>query len=259
MKDFIIGISKIDFYINRRNRLVDPFIYHKPSKRKHLEIMEDVKNKKQNKKQFQCQECDLAFYHRKGLNIHRKVHESVKDQTFKEQACDGYGATFFHGTDVTERKLSSTEEEVKQLAEKQMDSKLDNVLIRYSTRENKKGRKVFISDQRFDQLAENKQLVKWIELSHDCIYKMELLYRHDEHQIVADLSDRDGAYQSVILPISVIEKLLELEQSVTVYLKPIGNDGQVSIVAVKKYVCTDCNMDFSTAATLGRHRKKHCK
>ena len=65
--------------------------------------MEDVKNKKRNKKQFQCQECDLAFYHRKGLNIHRKVHESVKDE---------YGATFFHGTDVTERKLSSTEEEV---------------------------------------------------------------------------------------------------------------------------------------------------
>ncbi len=222
--------------------------------------MEDVKNKKRNKKQFQCQECDLAFYHRKSLNIHRKVHESVKDEPFTEQACAEYGATFFHGTDVTERTLSSTEEEVKQLTEKQMDSKLDNLLIRYSTRENRKGWRVFISDQRFDQLAENKQLMKWIELSHDCIYKLELLYRHGEHQIIADLSDRNDAYHSVILPIPVIEKLLELEQSVTVYLKTIGSGGQVSIVAVKKYVCADCNIDFSTTATLVRHRKKHhCK
>ena len=36
-----------------------------------------MESSKKNKKQFQCQECDLTFYHRKGLNIHRKIHEST--------------------------------------------------------------------------------------------------------------------------------------------------------------------------------------
>ena len=227
--------------------------------------MEDV-TKKQTKKQFQCQECDLAFYHRKGLNIHRSMHESVivvdvKEETLKGQSCDQYGATVLCGPMYKSPVSISMGEGGKQL-ENQVDctySKLDNLLTRYSTRESKKGRKVFISDQRFDQLAENKQLRKWTDLSHDCIYKLELLYRHDEYQIVAELSNRDGVYQSVILPKFVIDKLLELEQSVMVYLRLMENDDQVSLVAVKKYACANCNIDLSSAKSLWRHRKAHCR
>ena len=222
-------------------------------KRKHLEIMEGVK-KNQNRKQFHCQECNLAFYHRKGLNIHRKIHESAAADVAKEKKeCD-------------EVPVVRNQSECTAVERIERATPLDDLLARYGTPQTykKKGRKVFITDRDFDLGLGGdirQSVVQWEELSHDCIYKLDLLYRYDNDQkIGADLSSRDGVCQSVILPEFVIEKLLELTQQFgTVYLRPIGDCEQVSIVAVKTHICINCNTDFSTAKTLWTHKKNHCK
>ena len=248
--------AAITFCINRRCRLAHPFISHKPLKRKHLEMVEEEKKMEV----FQCQDCDRTFLHRKGLNIHRRSHER---KSLKEQSC---GETFLQGADFIPPKYKTMNAELPSMKKEVTPSESirDYLLARYASSSNsnvKKGRKLFITDQRFDRMLGDKESVKWKQLSYDCIYKMDFLYRFDEDKISAHLSNRDGVVHSVILPEFVIKELLKQEQikDATVYLKR-KEDDQVSIVTLKtKHVCEICNVGFGSASNLSRHQRKCCK
>ena len=146
----IVG-DAITFCINRCCGLAHPFI---SLKRKHLAMAEE----EQKMQEFQCQDCDNAFLHRKGLNIHRRSHERKR---LKEQS---YGETFWGGADLIPPKYKATPRDAELSSmEKEMtptESIYNYVLARYASSPSsnaKKGPKVFITDQYFDRLVGDKE------------------------------------------------------------------------------------------------------
>ena len=80
----------------------------------------------------------------------------------------------------------------------------------------------FIEKELFNQL---RSPVKWNELE-DSIYKLGKVYNVD-CQSVADLTDGNGTLTTVILPVSVLQKLSLCEMNI-IYLKPLeGEDVEI--------------------------------
>ena len=125
----------------------------------------------------------------------------------------------------------------------------------------KKERKRFISVEMFNQLTVN-PIIKWDDLSLNCIYKMEKVDECDQ-KIVAYLTNRDGITVPVTLPEFVIKKLsLLTKEDVTIYLRPHKSkegENEVDIATMKKAVCKKCSKEFASSRTLWMHQKHHCK
>ena len=122
----------------------------------------------------------------------------------------------------------------------------------------KRGRRVFISTEEFNRLV-NISTVKWLDLSRDCIYKLEKIHYDINQQPLVNLSNSDGVTISTVTPAVVMKKLLPLsETDVIIYLRLNGKDAQVDIATVKKYVCTACKISFHSRMGLWNHQRKYC-
>ena len=111
----------------------------------------------------------------------------------------------------------------------------------------------FISDNEFKRLA-RQQPISWSSLSRERIYRLEWVNKADrQRQIAGNLTDSDGNTVSVLLPKSVVDKLLEIpESNVKIYVKPIGEDN-VDIAILEKHLCKYCNKELNSRIFLQRH------
>ena len=111
----------------------------------------------------------------------------------------------------------------------------------------------FISDNEFKRLA-RQQPISWSSLSRERIYRLEWVNKADrQRQIAGNLTDSDGNTVSVLLPKSVVDKLLEIpESNVKIYVKPIGEDN-VDIAILEKHLCKYCNKELSSHIFLQCH------
>ena len=123
----------------------------------------------------------------------------------------------------------------------------------------KRGRRVFISTEEFNRLV-NISMVKWLDLSRDCIYKLEKIHYDINQQPLVNLSNSDGVTISTVIPAVVMEKISPLsETDVIIYLRLTGKeDWQVDIATVKKYVCAACKTSFHSRMGLWNHQRKYC-
>ena len=115
----------------------------------------------------------------------------------------------------------------------------------------------FISDNEFKRLA-RQQPISWSSLSRERIYRLEWVNKADrQRQIAGNLTDSDGNTVSVLLPKSVVDKLLEIpESNVKIYVKPIGEDN-VDIAILEKHLCKYCNKELnSRIICLQRHLQR---
>lgn len=250
-----------------------------------------MESPRKNKKQFKCQKCTLTFYHRRGLNIHRRIHESDKSTMTAvvdvEGGCKKYQRgerssprdNHTHHTTNADQPAPLIKVEPMLKLDEQLslecpvrdmspslieDDRVDSILVDLMKRtrgDTSNGRRSFISDKMFNRMTwKNPFLTKWEDISRDYIYKVEAIFRHDQ-QIIADLARRDGVILSAVLPDFVVQKLSKLRETVpvAVYLRPIENDGQVLIALVQKRVCEDCKLQFESSKSLYNHQKrKHC-
>ena len=114
----------------------------------------------------------------------------------------------------------------------------------------------FISDNEFKRLA-RQQPISWSSLSRERIYRLEWVNKADrQRQIAGNLTDSDGNTVSVLLPKSVVDKLLEIpESNVKIYVKPIGEDN-VDIAILEKHLCKYCNKELNSRIFLQRHLQR---
>ena len=220
--------------------------------------MEDIK-KKQNKKQFKCQDCGVTFYHRKVLNVHRKIHESKTD------------SAIVTATEPMQQVVESAVKiKIDVAAEMQTtpsSSTLQELLTIYdqNTCKNKGRRRVFISDNLFQQLyGTNSTFPEWKDLEPDRVYKLISLSSRDDNVLVGQLENREGISFNIVLPNFVVAKLLALNirssnpQQPTIYIKPATSLDEISLVTVAKWSCKNCAVTLNSKKALYRHCKKFC-
>ena len=218
--------------------------------------MEDIK--KQNKKQFKCQDCGVTFYHIKGLNVHRKLHET-KTVTAIVTAAEPIR--------VAESAVKIKTDVAIEMQTTASSSTLQELLAIYAQNTcKKKGRPVFISDNLFQQLHETSSThLEWKDLEPDCVYKLISLSSRGDNVLVGKLENREGISFSIVLPNFVVAKLLSLDNRnssfslSTIYIKkPATSLDEISLVTVAKWTCKKCALTLNSKQTLYRHCKKYC-
>ena len=214
--------------------------------------MEDVK--KQNKKQFKCQDCGVTFYHRKVFNVHRKIHETKTASAI---------VTAEEPMQVVESAVKIKDAETQATASS--SSTLHELLTIYAQKPCKnRGRHVFISDNLFQQLhGTNSTYLEWKDLEPDSVYKLISLSSQDGKVLVGELENRGGMSFNIMLPNFVVAKLLTLNirsvlQQTTIYIKPTSSFDEISVVAVPKWTCKKCAATLNSKTALYRHCKKYC-
>ena len=215
--------------------------------------------KKQNKKQFNCQDCGDTFYHRKGLNVHRKIHEAITDPAI---------VTATEPPRVVESavKIKSGVVVETQTTALSSSSSLQELLGIYDQNTcKKKGRPVFISDTLFQQLHETSATCpEWKDLEPNCVYKLISLSSRDDNAVVGKLENREGISFNIVLPNFVVAKLLSFDirnsslPLPTIYIKPATSLDEISLVTVAKWTCKKCAATLNSKQALYRHCKKYC-
>ena len=218
--------------------------------------MEDIK--KHNKKQFNCQDCGVTFYHRKGLNVHRKIHETKTDSAI---------VTATEPTRVVESAVKiKTDAAVETQTTPSSSSSLQELLAIYDQNTcKKKGRPVFISDNLFQQLHETSSThLEWKDLEPDCVYKLISLSSRGDNAVVGKLENREGISFNIVLPNFVVAKLLSFDirnsslPLPTIYIKPATSLDEISLVTVAKWTCKKCAVTLNSKQALYRHCKRYC-